>query len=1016
MAKFNNILRMIQSLYLYKGSRKPSWWLMGIIITATILAVVITVFLGKRAFHESRLTALDQFNRQQLILARSTANSIETYFTEVSTTLIRAVKLPSIQNMTPDGIEHLKNMYEGFLPRTSIRYIDKNGVLRFIYPSNSWRQKLINQNYRHETLFQQTKRARGISISGIINNEQNQRRIRMSIPIYQTSEGKNDKGKFKGALIISFDLDDISQVFIEPIVSGETGYAWLMNHEGYFIAHHEKEFVGKDAFTIRAEKSPELTFESINQIQRFVLAGNEGVGRYVSGWHRGKAGQTEKLIAYSPALIINQPWSVAVVAPVSEVDRIIRIAAREAIYGFSFVLIILMSAGIFLSISAYRWSYSLEREVKKQTKELKEANNYLDNLIRSANAPIVAFNPEQKITIFNRSFEKITGWTETEMIGRSMDFLFPDDTRSNSLQKVERSLMREGNWEAVEIPIQHKDGTIRTILWNSYNTYTEDGQKLVATLAQGQDITDRKHAEEALLESEERLKLALEATNDGLWDWDLVTNKIYFSHRYYTMLGYEPNEIPPTLETWINLIHPDDRDHAPPKYLTSMTDTSSTFEMEFRMKSKSGEWRWLLGRGKVVARDDKGKAARMLGTNVDITERKRAEETLQKERDRAQKYLDVAEVMLVALNSDQTVTLINKKGCAILGYSEEEIIGKNWFDNFLPERIRDPVKSVFMQLINGSIAAVEYFENPVLTKTGTERIIAWHNTTLTDGTNTIIGTLASGEDITARKRAEDENKQLEVQLRHAQKMETMGTLVAGVAHEINNPVNKIIFDIPLLQKIWRDVLPDLKEPADRSPGKKYGGLTYEFLENNLPQLLSDMDLAANRVAKTVGELKDFARQSSIVDRKPIRINDAVENSIRLIRMILRKTDIELKVDLGNNIPLIEGDLNSIEQSIMNIMINAVQAIDDAHGRIEITTGLQKEDHHVIISISDNGKGIDPSISDKIFDPFVSNKQNEGGIGLGLSITYNIVEAHGGKITFKSNKGKGTTFILAFPSI
>ncbi|MBT8490972.1 MAG: PAS domain S-box protein, partial [Deltaproteobacteria bacterium] len=446
------------------------------------------------------------------------------------------------------------------------------------------------------------------------------------------------------------------------------------------------------------------------------------------------------MIAYSPALIINQVWSVSVAAPTSEVDRIIRSAAREALYGFSFVLIILIGTGSFLSISAYRWSYSLEREVKKQTKELKETTDYLDNLIRSANAPIVVWNPQRTVTIVNRYFEKMSGWTEAEMIGRSMNVLFPDDTRSASLQKVERTSMGEGNWEAVEIPIQHKDGTIRTVLWNSYNTYAEDGQTVLATLAQGQDITDRKHAEEALRESEERLKLALEATNDGLWDVNLVTNQVYFSPRYYTMLGYEPYELPPTLETWIDLMHPDDREYAPPKYLNHMMDTSYTFEKEFRMKSKSGEWKWLLGRGKAVARDDKGKAERIVGTIVDMTERKRVEETCQIERDKAQQYLDVAEVMLVALNSDQTVALINKKGCNLLGYREEEIIGKNWFDMFLPERIRDQVKSVFSKLIKGDIVPFEYFENPVVTNTGTERIIEWHNTVLTNEANAIIGT------------------------------------------------------------------------------------------------------------------------------------------------------------------------------------------------------------------------------------------------------------------------------------
>ncbi|MBN1380457.1 MAG: PAS domain S-box protein [Deltaproteobacteria bacterium] len=989
---------------------------MGVIIAFTLLAVAITVLFGRRAFYESRLTALDQFNKQQLILARSTANSIETYFTEVSTSLSTAVKLPSIQNMYPDGIEHLQNMYEGFLPRTSIRYLDETGILRFIYPFSDWRQKLINRDYSHDAFFIKTKQATGVSISGIIINERNEKRIRMSVPIFRTDGKENDKSRFRGALVVSFDIDDIFRVFIEPIVSGETGYAWLINHEGYFIAHYEKEFVGQDAFNIRTEKSPDLTFESINQIQRSVLAGNEGIGRYVSGWHRGQTGHIEKLIAYSPARIVDQLWSVSVAAPVTEVDRIIRAAAREAVFGFGFVLLILISAGSFLSVSAYRWSYSLEREVKKRTNELKETTDYLDNLIRSANAPIMVWDPAQRVTIINRFFEKMSGWSEDEIIGQPIDILFPDNTRASSLLKVEKASKGEGNWEAEEIPVRRKDGNIRTVFWNSYNTYVDDGKTVIATLAQGQDITDRKQAEDALRESEERLKLTLEATYDGLWDWNLLINEIYFSPRFYTMLGYKPYEMPSTLETWIDLIHPDDREYAPPKYLHLMKDTSETFEMEFRMKAKSGEWKWLLWRGKIVSRDHEGNATRMVGTNVDITERRRTREVLQQERDRAQKYLDVAEVILVAINKDQSVALINKKGCDVLGYREEEILGQNWFDRFLPERIRDEVQSVFQELIEGKLATVEYFENPVLTKTGEERTIAWHNTVLTDETQKIIGTLGSGEDITEHKRAEEERKQLEAQLRHAQKMETMGTLVAGVAHEINNPVNKIIFDIPLLQKIWHDVLPDLKEQAEKSPDRKYGGLTYEFLENNLPQLLSDMDLAANRVAKTVGNLKDFARRSNITDRRPIQINEAVTNALRLIRMPLKTSRIELNVDLGVHIPLIEGDLSSIEQSVINIILNAIQSIDKENGRVEITTGLKKKDRCVFVSISDNGQGIDPSIADKIFDPFVSNKQVEGGIGLGLSITYNIVEAHGGSITFESKKGKGTTFLLMFPSI
>jgi len=139
----------------------------------------------------------------------------------------------------------------------------------------------------------------------------------------------------------------------------------------------------------------------------------------------------------------------------------------------------------------------------------------------------------------------------------------------------------------------------------------------------------------------------------------------------------------------------------------------------------------------------------------DVTDRKQAERLLRKERDRAQKYLDVAGVMLVAIDAEQRVGLINKKGCEILGYNEDEIVAKNWFDNFLPKRIKEEVKGVFNKLLCGEADAPEYYENPVLTKDGAERLIAWHNTVLRDDKGKVIATLGSGEDITERKLAEE---------------------------------------------------------------------------------------------------------------------------------------------------------------------------------------------------------------------------------------------------------------------
>ncbi len=148
----------------------------------------------------------------------------------------------------------------------------------------------------------------------------------------------------------------------------------------------------------------------------------------------------------------------------------------------------------------------------------------------------------------------------------------------------------------------------------------------------------------------------------------------------------------------------------------------------------------------------------------DITELKQAEEALRKERDKAQLYLDIAGVMFIALNDKGKVTLINEKGCKLLGYSEEEIVGKNWFKKFLPEQVRDEVMLVFKKILSGESEIIEYYENPILTKSGKEKIIAWHNTILKNEEGRIKGLFASGEDITERKRAEDKLKKNELEL------------------------------------------------------------------------------------------------------------------------------------------------------------------------------------------------------------------------------------------------------------
>ncbi|UCF82283.1 MAG: response regulator, partial [Desulfobacteraceae bacterium] len=280
----------------------------------------------------------------------------------------------------------------------------------------------------------------------------------------------------------------------------------------------------------------------------------------------------------------------------------------------------------------------------------------------------------------------------------------------------------------------------------------------------------------------------------------------------------------------------------------------------------------------------------------------------------------------------------------------------------------------------------------------------------------IVGILGIGEDITERIQAEEALRKSQEKLYQAQKMDTLGTLVAGMAHEINNPINLIMYNIPLFHKVWHDCLPVLKQHTDKEPYRKYGGLTYSFLKENADRLLSDMNMAANRVAKIVSDLKNFARQSSVAEKGPLHMNMAVDNAVRLAQTTLRNSGVELEIDLAEDLPLLTGNLQNIEQIILNLIVNGVQAIDHDQGKIKIATGYQKKDGKICVSIMDNGRGVAPEISDKLFDPFVTDKQAEGGTGLGLSVTYSLVKAHDGEIIFRSQKGKGTTFTVFFPTI
>jgi PAS domain S-box-containing protein len=281
-------------------------------------------------------------------------------------------------------------------------------------------------------------------------------------------------------------------------------------------------------------------------------------------------------------------------------------------------------------------------------------------------------------------------------------------------------------------------------------------------------------------------------------------------------------------------------------------------------------------------------------------------------------------------------------------------------------------------------------------------------------TGELKGIVATITDITARKKMELEAKLSQEQLIQADKMASLGVLVSGVAHEINNPNSFITFNAPIFKKIWDNILPILEDYNRKGEGLHIGNLTFIELKKMVPELLSGMVDGSKRINQIVAKLKDFARKEPSELDEEVDINTVVHSSLTLVENMIKKSTNKFTVDYGDSIPPFLGNVQQIEQVVVNLIINACQALQNRENGIYISTFFETQSDSVVFSIRDEGRGISPEIQKRIFDPFFTTKRDSGGTGLGLSISSSIVQAHKGIIRVNSNLPQGTTFVLKFP--
>ncbi|MFZ1986528.1 MAG: cache domain-containing protein [Desulfatitalea sp.] len=266
-----------------------------------------------------------------------------------------------------------------------------------------------------------------------------------------------------------------------------------------------------------------------------------------------------------------------------------------------------------------------------------------------------------------------------------------------------------------------------------------------------------------------------------------------------------------------------------------------------------------------------------------------------------------------------------------------------------------------------------------------------------------------------RKKAQNMANLQQEQLFQAAKMASLGTLVSGVAHEINNPITSVLLNIQVFEKFFKGTLPILDAYCAGGGHLRIGGMDYDGLRERMPQLLLYAREGVTRVKQIVGDLKDFAGQRASDVRDAVDLNKVAQKAIALVEHLIKKNTDTFEVNLAPQMPAITGNSQRLEQVVMNLLVNACQALTNRREGISVTTGVHPEEGSVWIEVRDTGAGMAPDVLERITDPFFTTRRDRGGIGLGLSISDTIVRDHGGRLSFVSREGEGTAATLTLPS-
>jgi len=602
--------------------------------------------------------------------------------------------------------------------------------------------------------------------------------------------------------------------------------------------------------------------------------------------------------------------------------------------------------------------------------EKDKAQLYLD----LASVIFVAIDVRGIVTMINKKGCEILGYKEKEIIGKNwFDNFLTKETRRQVLA-VSKGLIkgRIKSAEHFENTVLTKSGQERMIAWHNTPIKNNEGNT-VGHLSSGEDITERKEAENKLKESEERYALALQGSQDGLWDLNLVSSESYVSPRFENMLGYKKGSLRNPFKLWPASLHKEDKERVLNAFVDHLTKRKP-YAIEYRVKKCDGTYIWVSARGQALW-DSQGKPTRVSGSIRDISEQKEAEALLKESELKFKSLLENLPQKIFAKDRNSVYLYCNKSYADDLSIKPEAIQGKTDYD-FYPKDLADKYRQDDKTVIkNGRIVELE--EKYVKQKE--EFFVKTVKLPLKDNNGNVKGIQGIFWDITERKTLED----------------AKNNLIRDISHGVKTPISMTEMAIG----VGRDAVEDGDFEAIKQ--------AQIIAQNNIRKVRKDVELILSSFTMDLKRLIDKKKKK----KKKMSFKTIVNQTIKENKIIFEKKSLKVNIVIPPSIEKIFIDKNDLEIIINNIIDNALKFTKK--GSITITSRINKK--WIGLHIKDTGCGISEADKPHVFERFFKRHAAIDGSGLGLSICKDIVEMNDGQISIESKgKGKGTTVIVKFP--